>query len=111
MLDAAPAEHPTEQFGDFDRNGADQHWQSELMQAVDLLDDCVVFLALGAEYLILLVKAANRAVSGDDGHVELVDLPQFAGLGLGRTGHAGQLVVHAEEVLDGYGGYGASFVL
>jgi hypothetical protein len=33
-----------------------------------------------------------------------------AGFGVGRTGHAGQLVVHAEVVLEGDGGQGLVFV-
>ena len=37
----------------------------------------------------------------DDDDVELVDLVELLRLGHGRTGHAGELVVHAEVVLQG----------
>ena len=36
--------------------------------------------------------------------VQLVDLLELGRLGLGRAGHAGQLLVHAEVVLEGDGG-------
>ena len=42
----------------------------------------------------------HRPVGRDDRDVELVDLVELRLLGLGRAGHAGQLVVHAEVVLD-----------
>ncbi len=35
---------------------------------------------------------------------QLVDLLELGGFGFGRTGHAGQLLVHAEVVLEGDGG-------
>ena len=37
---------------------------------------------------------------------QLVDLVELFGLGQGGTGHAGQLVVHAEVVLQRDGGVG-----
>ena len=37
-------------------------------------------------------------------HVELVDVEELVGLGGGRAGHAGQLLVQAEVVLEGDGG-------
>ncbi len=40
----------------------------------------------------------------DHQHLELVDLVEFLGLGHGRPGHPGQLVVQAEEILEGDGG-------
>ena len=36
--------------------------------------------------------------------VELVDLLELGRFRFGRTGHAGQLLVHAEVVLEGDGG-------
>ena len=43
------------------------------------------------------------AIGRDDHHVELVDLGELFGLGVGRAGHAGQLLVLAEVVLEGDG--------
>ena len=45
-----------------------------------------------------------RAVGGDHHHVQVVDLLEFGRFGFRRTGHAGQLLVHAEVVLEGDGG-------
>ena len=46
---------------------------------------------------------------GDHDHVEVVDLAELRGLGLGRACHAGELVVEAEVVLEGDGGQGLVF--
>ncbi len=51
-----------------------------------------------------LVGADHRPVGRDRHHAELVDLVQLGRLGLGRTGHAGELVVEAEVVLQRDGG-------
>src|SRR2546430_25501 len=48
----------------------------------------------------LLVAPPHRAVGGDHDHLELVDLVELRLLGLGGPGHAGQLLVHPEVVLD-----------
>ena len=50
-------------------------------------------------------------MGGDDDHVQLVDLFELLRLGVGGAGHARQLVVHAEVVLEGDGGQGLVFVL
>ena len=41
------------------------------------------------------------AVGRDHHHFQAVDALEFVGFGVGRAGHAGQLVVHAEVVLEG----------
>ena len=51
-----------------------------------------------------LLDAGQRPVGRHDHDVELVDLVELLGLGVGRAGHAGELVVHAEVVLEGDGG-------
>ncbi len=48
-----------------------------------------------------MVLADHRPVRGDRHHTELVDLVQLGRLGLRGTGHAGELVVEAEVVLQG----------
>ncbi len=50
-------------------------------------------------------------VGGDGQDFQLVDLGEFFRFGEGRTGHTGQLVVHAEVVLQGDGGVGDVFRL
>ena len=45
-------------------------------------------------------------VGGDGHHLQLVDLAELLGLGQGRAGHAGQLRIQAEVVLQRDGGVG-----
>ena len=60
---------------------------------------------------VRVVDADHRAVGGDGDDVEAVDLPELLLLGQGRAGHAGQLLVHAEVVLEGDGGQGLVLLL
>jgi len=53
--------------------------------------------------------AEHGAVGGDDDDVELVDGVEFRGFCLSGTGHAGELFVEAEVVLEGDGGEGLIF--
>ena len=48
-----------------------------------------------------MVVADHRLVRRDHDDVEVVDAPELLGFGLGGSGHPGQLVVHAEVVLEG----------
>ena len=68
------------------------------------LDDRLVLLALGAVDEVRLLDALQRPVGGDGDDVEVVDLGELGRLGLGRAGHARQLLVLAEVVLEGDGG-------
>ena len=66
----------------------------------DLLDDRVVLLAPRLVDEVVLVVADHRPVGRDRHDLELVDLAELVRLGRGRAGHAGELLVHAEVVLD-----------
>jgi hypothetical protein len=52
------------------------------------------------------VAADHGAVGGDRDHAQLVDLLEFLRLGVGGSGHARELAVHAEVVLEGDGRQG-----
>ena len=56
---------------------------------------------LVAEDEVRVVVADHRPVGGDGHHLEAVDLVELLLLGHGRAGHAGQLVVQPEVVLEG----------
>ena len=56
---------------------------------------------LVAEDEVRVVVADHRPVGRDGHHVEAVDLVELLLLGHGRAGHAGQLVVEPEVVLEG----------
>lgn len=65
-----------------------------------VLDDRRELFLLGAEDEVVLVLADHRAVRRDRQHAELVGAHELGGFGLGRTGHARELVVHTEVVLQ-----------
>ena len=81
-----------------------------VVQAGDLVGDGEVFFLRGAVDDVGVFDAQHLAVGGDDDDVELVDLVELGGFGLGGAGHAGELFVHAEVVLEGDGGEGLVFL-
>ena len=100
MLDATPLEHRRELFGLLDRDGADEDRASLSLFLENVVDDGLVLLALGAENGIRLFNAVQRPVRRDGDDVEVVDLRELDRLGFRRAGHAGQLLVLAEVVLE-----------
>ena len=75
-----------------------------LVQLLDFFGGVAELLFFGAVDDVLILHADHRPVGGDHGDFELVDLLELGRFGFGRTGHAGQLLVHAEVVLEGDGG-------
>ncbi len=110
VLDALALEDVREQLGFFDRGGADEDWLLRFVEFLDFVGDGEVFFFRGAEDDVGVLEAAHRLVGGDDDDVELVDLVELGGLGLGGSGHAGELLVEAEVVLEGDGGEGLIFL-
>ena len=88
-------------FGLFDRGGAHQNRLEPRIRPLDLGEDRGVFFVLATVNLIVFVETRHRQVGRDFEHVELVDVEQFVGFGRCRTGHAGELRVHSEIVLEG----------
>ena len=84
-----------------DRHGADEDRLPLGMALGDVVDDGVVLRHLGAVDEVGLVLADHRPVGRDRHDAQLVDRVELGGLGLGRAGHARELVVHAEVVLQG----------
>ena len=101
VLDAAPLEHLGQHLADLDADRAHQHRPAELVLRHDLVDDRVPLAVLGPKHEIGEVVADHLSVGRDDDDLEPVDLAELFGLGLRRPGHARQLVVHAEVVLEG----------
>ena len=58
-----------------------------------------------------MIDANVRHIGGNGQNVEFVDVVEFGGLGLGCSGHAGELLIETEVVLNGDGGVGLSFLL
>ncbi len=82
----------------------------DFVELLDLVGDGEVFFLGGAEDDVGVLEAAHRLVGGDDDDVELVDLVELGGLGFRGSGHAGELFVEAEIVLEGDGGEGLIFL-
>ena len=89
-LQAAPVEHRRQLLGLLDRDRADQHRPALGVLVDDLGDDRVPLFLLGPVDEIGVLDAAQRPVRRDDDDVELVDLGELFGLGVGRAGHAGR---------------------
>ena len=88
-------------LGGLDRGGADQHRLAALHAVLDVLEDGLELVLLGQEHEVRHVLADHRLVRRDHHHFEAVDLLEFERLGVGRAGHAGQLRVQPEVVLEG----------
>ena len=93
-------EHFRQQLGILDRGGADQHRLAALVAILDVLDHRLVFLAHGLIDLVHAVVADHRLVGRDHHRFEPVDMLEFVGLGIGGAGHARELRVHAEIILE-----------
>ena len=101
VLDAAQLQQLRQPLGLLDRDGADERRAALLLLLDDVGDDRLVLLLLRPVDRVGLFDAPQLAVGRDDHHLELVDLVELLGLGVGRAGHAGQLAVLAEVVLEG----------
>ena len=100
-LQSPPVEHRRELFGLFNRHRADENGPAIRMLVEDFGDDRVPFLLLGAVHEIRVLDAAQRAVGRDHHDIELVDLRELLRFGVRRAGHAGELCVLAEVILEG----------
>ena len=83
-----------------DRRRADEHRLAARVAVADVLDHRLELLARRLVDEVELVLADRRQVGRDHDRLEAVDLLELVGLGVGRTGHAGELAVHAEVVLE-----------
>ena len=90
-----------ELFRLLDRDRADQHGLAPRHAVADLGQDGVVLLPRRAIDLVVVVGAHGRQVGGDFYGLQPVDLGELAGFGDRRAGHARELVVEAEIVLEG----------
>ena len=111
VLDPAPLEHVGQMLGLLHRHGADQDRPSGVVHLDDLVDQGQVLAGLVAKDEVRLVVADHRLVSRHGHDFELVDLVQLFGLGHSRAGHARELGVEPEVVLEGDRGQGHALAL
>ena len=78
----------------------DEHRLAGGVARLDLLDHRRPLAVLGLVDLVVAVAADHRAVGRDLDDRQLVDLHELGRLGERRAGHARELVVHAEVVLQ-----------
>ncbi len=100
----AVLQQPRQDFRLLDRHGADEDRLAATIAVGDLGNDGARFLLDGAIDLVVLVGAIDRPVGRDLEHVEPVDVQELVGFRQRRAGHAGELLVEAEIVLEGDGG-------
>ena len=90
-----------QELGLLDAGRADQHRLPPLLAVLQELDDRVPLLVRRAVDLVVAILADAGLVGGDLDHVEAVDVAELGGLGRRGAGHAGELRIHAEVVLEG----------
>ncbi|MNG91398.1 hypothetical protein D3C79_503070 [compost metagenome] len=88
-------------LGSFNGRGTYQHRPAQLHAFLDVGDDRGVFLVSGQVHQVVVVLTRQWLVRRNDHHVQAVDRLELERFGVGGTGHAGQLVVQAEVVLEG----------
>ena len=111
VRDALAGEQFREALADIDRDGSHQHRLADRVQLFDLADDAFELLLLAAEDQVGQIGADHRPVGRDGDDLEVVDGVELVGLGQRGAGHAGELVVEAEEVLQGDRRVGLALVL
>ena len=100
MFDASTLQHRAQLFRTVDRDRADQRRLAFLVQLFDFLNNGLELFALSPVDHIGILDAAQSLIGRNGKHVELVDLHEFFRFGFRCTGHAGQLFVHAEVILE-----------
>jgi hypothetical protein len=94
-------QHASDGIGLLDAGRAHQHGLAIDMRLADLCDQGFELLALGLVDDVFGVGSRDRLVRRNDDDVELVDVVKLGGFRVRSTSHPGELVVEAEEVLEG----------
>ncbi len=103
VLDAPALELRRQLLGLLDGDRADQDRTPGLLLGQNVVDDRLVLFRPRPVDRVGLFNASQRPVGRNDDDVELVDLGELFRLGFGGPGHARQLLVFAEVVLEGDG--------
>ncbi len=100
LFPAGLAQHFGELLGFLDGCGTDQNRLAASFAIVDQREDCAIFLRCRTVHLVVVVQPNHRHVSRDLDDFQIVDVDELVRLGQRRAGHAAELVVHAEIVLE-----------
>ena len=102
MLDILALQEFAEHLALFDRHGAHQNRLVARRRFADGLDDRLVLLIGILVEFVIDILARHRLIGRDFNDIQLVDIEEFRCLGGGGSGHAAQLGVHAEIILEGH---------
>jgi hypothetical protein len=100
VLDSGAREHARQRLRSIDARRADEHRESKAVEPPSFFENGVVLLAPSLVDEIVPVLADHGLVRRNDGDLEPIDLKELRLFRLGGSRHAGELVVHAEVVLD-----------
>src|SRR3954447_4512794 len=100
VRDALTREQLAQILRRLDSDRPDEDRLALLVPFLDVAHDCHELPLLRLEDEVVLVIARNRDVRRDLDDVQVVDLDELLLLGLRRAGHAAELVVEAEVVLE-----------
>ena len=100
MGNAAALQHGGQDLRLFHGDGADQHRLTRRVMRLDLVAHRVELAALRRVDRVFHVLSGDGAVRGDHDDLHVVDIGELRLFRLRRTGHAGQLLVHAEVILQ-----------
>ena len=100
MFDAFHLQHGAEHLRFFDGCCANQYGLFIAMCCFDLFDHGRVFFGTCAINPVIFVNPCNRAVGGHFDHAKAVNLAEFLSFGQRGAGHASQLIVEPEIVLE-----------
>ncbi len=100
VLDAAAPQHAGNRLRGIDAGRTDKDRQTTCIKPFDLIEQRGILLPLCLVDHIVQVHAPHWPVRRNDHHLKAVDLVKLRLLRLSRPRHPGQLVIHAEVVLN-----------
>ena len=101
MFDAGFLEHLGDLFGRLDIDGADQNRLPRGMNFLNLPHDGTEFRFFMGIDGIFPIDTSDGLVSRNFNYVDVINFTEFIRFGKTGSGHAGQLFIHTEEVLEG----------
>ena len=104
MLDALALEELAQKLVLFNGNGAHQNGLALFVALLHLPDNRPELARLGLIHNIVVIHTLIGTVGGNLHNIQIVNGAEFLGFRHGGTGHAGELVIQAEIVLERDGG-------
>ena len=102
--DALPFQQLAEDFALFNGDRTNQHGLTLFVALFHLPDDGAELARFGLVHYVGVVDTDDGTVGGNLHHVQIVNGAEFLFLRQGGAGHAGELAVEPEEILEGDGG-------